>query len=193
MWGLLFALIDGIAFPTVRDAASPFQILGLFMVFHVLFLFVMLIGSTVLLLRLKWLSAVCYFASASILVASSLAALALKGDRFAFTAGPHREIADIYYQRRSEFAVPSPDPRFFALKSQCRPPSGCECWVLVDLAHTSGVEREIGGWRRAQASIFIDWDAVGPKDFAIVNVKQIDSNAYSILGCSADWTALKPL
>jgi hypothetical protein len=120
------------------------------------------------------------------------ASLALKGDRFTFTAGPHSEISAIYSQRRLEFEQLVVTPRLIDLDHQCHPPSCCACWIVVDPKHTSGVEKEIGGWHRPDPASIFPVGAI-PLQFEIVDVRRIDANAYSVLECSADWRALKPV
>jgi hypothetical protein len=195
-WGVLYVLIDGIVLRGVLKEFSLFgQALRIVTVCYLLFGIVAFGGSAFFLLRRKLQSALFYLASACIVCVSIYASLAVKGDRFAFTSAPHSEIADIYNQRRSEFGLTAPTiinqtPRLVALDEQCRPPSGCECWIVVDPAHTSGVEQDIGGWHRPKASIF-PTDTF-PRHFEIVNVRQLDSDAYSAMGCEADWTSWRP-
>jgi len=118
---------------------------------------------------------------------------ALAYDPFFYRVSPLSDIAEIYNQRRSEFTpqVVNTSPRLFALGEECRPPSGCACWLLLDPQHASDVERELGqGWHRPVASVFPQDEQ--PPAFTIVYVRQIDPNAYAVLGCSLDWTALRP-
>jgi hypothetical protein len=151
-----------------------------------LLLFILLLNNVVYLFNRRWRSALYYFIVLCIGVASILLSLALKDDRFMFVAKSHDEITGIYNQRRSEFDPNDLTPRLVPLDSQCRPPSGCECWLVVDPAHSSGVENEIGGWHRPTASIFPTNTA--PEHFAIVNVKRLDSGDFSVLGCDVDPT-----
>jgi hypothetical protein len=72
-----------------------------------------------------------------------LAASALRGDRFIFTTGPHREISDIYNQRWPEFGLTNPEAHLISLDEQCHPPNECSCWVLVDRAHTSAANKKL--------------------------------------------------
>jgi hypothetical protein len=191
-WAVPFALLDGLIGSRIKDGTSSwayfFGILGLFD--RLFFLFV-LIGGAIFLLGRGWKSALCYFAASCILYVSIIGSLALKGDRFAFTAGPHREIADIYNRRRSELDLTNRNPRLLDLDSQCHPPGGCACWAVIDPVHSSGIENEIGGWHRPTAAIF-PLDTL-PINFAIVDVERIDSVAYSVLGCSQDWRGWLPL
>src|SRR5215831_18030277 len=80
-------------------------------------------------------------------------------------------------------------PTLLPSRSSATPPRWCECWILWDPARASGAEKEIGGWHRPTASIF-------PPDsghFAIVTVRQLDADAYSVLSCGVDWTSFKPV
>jgi hypothetical protein len=192
LWGGSFACVDGFVSPRVVNAVSlSFLILRAIGFFHGLFLVAALVVGAILLLRRKWFSALCYFSVGCILWLSIVAALALKGDRFAFPGGPHREIADIYHRRLAEFSPINQNPRLVFLDRECHPPNGCYCWVLVDPAHTSGADKEMGDWHRPSASIFPQNTL--PVDFAIVNVKRLNENVYSVLGCSTDQRGLFPL
>jgi hypothetical protein len=183
-WGVAFALVEGLLSPHIKDGTSAEALFLIIDLLNGALLFVGLIGAVILLFRRKWRSALCYLSVACVLYASMMASSALQGgDRFFYTSGPHREIAEIYQMRRSELA---PDKQqFFSLEQACRPPGGCDCWLLWDPNHSSHVETDIGGWHRPYTPFF-------PQDsgFAIVDVRRIDSNAYSVLGCSVDWTSI---
>lgn len=62
---------------------------------------------------------------------------------------------------------------------------------LCDPAHTSGIEHDIGRWHSPISPLL----AAGMPDidFAIVDVKQLDKDAYSVLTSAVDWGALKPV
>jgi len=186
----IYIVTDGIVSPQVKDASSTtFQVLRLVDVFYVLFIFVVLIGTLISLVRRKWYAAACYFLATCTAYVSMIGTAALNDDRFMFAIWSHREIAGIYNQRRSQLsAFTTRGIHLAALEKQCHPPSGCECWILWDPARASGAEKEIGGWHRPTASIF-------PQDsgFAIVNVRRLDADAYSVLSCGVDWTSLKPV
>jgi len=191
--GVLFIVTDGVLSSHVKDASGVlFKAPRVAGVCFILFFVASLVGTAVSLIRRNWVSSLCYFAAACIAQASSYAALAVKGDRFTFTAGSHRDIADIYDQRRADLdAAALQAPRLVALDEQCHPPAGCQCWILMDPARASGAEKESAGWHRPTAPVF-PTDTL-PRHFAIVNVRRIDANAYSVLGCSADWSAWVPL
>jgi hypothetical protein len=192
LWGGSYACVDGFISPRIVDAVSlPFHILRVIDLFQSLFLIAAIFGTAILLLRRKWLSASCYFSVGCILWLSIVAALALKGDRFVFSGGPHREIADIYHQRLAEFSSVKQSPRLVSLDRECHPPNGCYCWVLMDPNHTTGADKDVGGWQRPSAPIFPP--DTFPIDFAIVNVKRLNDNVYSVLGCSTDQRGLFPL
>src|ERR1700730_5246026 len=178
--GVIYIVTDGIISPRVKDGVSvPAKVLAFVAVSYFLFLFAVLIGTAISLLRRKWFSAICYFVATCMAYVSINVTSALKGDRFMFPGWSHREIADLYNQRRSELiAFTSRGTHLAALGEQCHPPRSCECWILWDPARASGAEREIGGWLRPTASIF-------PRDsgFAIVNVRRLDADAYSVLSC----------
>jgi hypothetical protein len=101
------------------------------------------IGCVIQLFRKKWRHALSYFVAGCVLYLSAFASLALRGDSFAFTAGPHREIAEIYELRRSGFAPNK--QQFFNLGEACHPPRECDCWLLWDPHHSSVVDADIGG------------------------------------------------
>jgi len=187
----IYIVTDGIVSPRVKDASSMmFHVLVFINVCYMLLVFAVLIGTAISLVRRKWHSATSYFLATCVAYVSLFGAAALKGDRFAFANWSHREVADIYNQRRSElYAFTSRGTHLVALEEQCHPPRWCECWILWDPARASGAEKEIGGWHRPTASIF-------PPDsghFAIVTVRQLDADAYSVLSCGVDWTSFKPV
>jgi hypothetical protein len=193
LFSAVFIIVDGDISPRIKDGTSLLlHTLNFVSAACLIFLMSGLIFSAVCLLRRRWISSLCYFISALLAPASMYASAALKGDRFTFTADPHSEIAAVYSQRRSEFERVVTTPRLIDLGDQCHPPGGCACWIVLDPKHMSGVEKEIGGWHRPDpASVF----PIGtpPEQFAIVNVRLIDTKAYSVLGCVVDWTALKPV
>jgi hypothetical protein len=188
----VFITADGIILPHVKYGASPlFETLQFVSFACLAALMSGLVWSAACLLRRRWSSSLCYFVAALLAPASMYASLALKGDRFTFTNGPHREIAEIYNGRRSEFARMGPSPNLIDIGNQCHPPNGCGCWIVVDPMHASGIDEEIRGWHRPNASIFPMYTY--PRNFEIVNVRRLDGDAYSVLGCEADFTALKPV
>jgi hypothetical protein len=184
--GVSYVAIDAGILPRIKDGTSPLQSLGLIAVICFLFSVSMLICGAVLLLKQRWISALCFLIAGFMGPGSQYVSLALKGDRFTFTAGPHNDIAAIYLSRQSDFEQNNVSPRLFELGHECDPPSGCQCWIVVDRAHTSGVEREIGRWHRPAASIF-PMDTFS-RHFEIVNVRRLDADAYSVLGCEMDMT-----
>jgi hypothetical protein len=187
VWGSASAVIDDVIIPTIKEGASlALQIFETFVVVGSFFMLVAWIGCVILLFRKKWKHALFYFSAGGVLYISAIASAAIRGDKFLFTAGPHLEIADIYHQRRSELA---PDKQqFFNLGEACHPPSDCDCWLLWDPNHSSVVNADIGSWHTPITNFF-------PQDsgFAVVDILRIDSNAFSVLGCSVDWRrAIEP-
>jgi hypothetical protein len=196
--GVLFIWIDKFWLrQVVRQFSSLDQFLrvALLLFFPTLFVVALAKGVYFLFKRDKF-AAQCNFGAACIVGTLFVLSRAIAFDPFSYKVGPHSDIAEIYNQRRSEFNPSTPQvvnssPRLFALSEQCRPPNGCGCWLLLDPQHTSDVERALGqGWHRPTASIFPQDEQ--PPAFTIVYVRQIDPNAYAVLGCSLDWTALRP-
>jgi hypothetical protein len=185
---LLFVYLDGVVLPRMKDATSiPFQMVGFFLACYTLFFLAALVGTAGSLFMGRWIPALYCFAASCIGIISIYASLMLRGDRFTFVAAAHSEIAEIYRQRRSEFVSRDLTSRLIGLDDQCGPPNGCECWLLLDPASSSGAERDIDGWHRPIASVFPTNNT--PEHFAVVNVKRLDSDAYSVLGCEWDPTA----
>jgi hypothetical protein len=179
----IYIVTEGIISPRVKDGVSVlFTVLRLIEVCYLLSIFVVIIGTVMSLIRRKWYSAVCYFAATCIAYVATTGTAALQGDRFVFPDWSHRETADIYSQRGLGAAA-SQEMQLIALDEQCHPPRDCECWILLDAAHTSWRQR----WHRPRASIFVD------SGFAIVHVRRLNADAYSVLSCAIDWTSLKPV
>ncbi len=182
--------VEVFAEPRVKDSTSAlFSVIGVIQLFYVLFTYSLLMAGVVLLLRRKLFLSVCYLAAGAVGYMSFYAVAALKDDRLIFPAGAHREIAAIYERRDVDFEIERSSPHPVSLGEQCHPPSGCGCWVLIDSGHTSGVEDDRSGWRRPTASIFLP--VTIPDRFAIVNVRVLDSSAYSVLRCNMDYFAWK--
>jgi hypothetical protein len=135
--------------------------------------------SIVLLFKRSFLNAGCLIS----VVCSSLLPVyaldAIRGDRTHFTDGPHREITDIYRQRRADFV--SPGPRFVPLDNQCHPPNWCSCWVAWDPSETSEVEQELGRWHQPRTHAFLIVSF--PVEFSAVDVRRLEPHAYSALAC----------
>ena|ERR1700733_539404 len=191
-WGTLAALIDGIFLnQTFASPRVAIDALVAIVAMYRLFCIAALGGAIILLFRRKVLHALCYFIAAYTIPLSMFASAALRQDRFVFTSLPHREIARIYNEQKIKSRSNESRPLLIGLDETCHPPGGCECWVVLDPSRTSGVEKEVGGWHRPTAAIFpID---TFPRHFAIVDVRRLDPDDYSVLGCSADWRALVPL
>jgi hypothetical protein len=81
------------------------------------------------------------------------------------------------------------DPPLRFLSSECHLPGLCGCWLLLDSANTSGAESDIGDWHSPKADFF----RPPLRYFAMVSVRRIDSRAYSVLACFADWRKPKLL
>jgi hypothetical protein len=181
----LYLFVEVIAEPRVRDATSlESSIIEITKLSYVLFMYLLFIAGVVLLLRRKPFLSVCYLAASAAAYASCFAAAALKDDRWTFPFGAHREIASIYREHDVDFDKNNSTPHLMSLDQQCHPPSSCECWVLIDPGHRSGIENDLGGWRRPAAPIFLT-DTLS-LHFGIVNVRVLDSSAYSVLGCGMD-------
>ena len=157
-----------------------FKIVAYLEMAFVLFLYGLLIAGVVLLLRRKLFLSMCYLAACAATYASDFAVASLKDNRLVFPSRSHREIADIYHRQEVDFDATNRTPHRVFLNEQCHPPNGCECYVLMDPDHRSGVENELGGWRRPTIPIFPD---LLPVRFEIVHVRALDSSAYSVLGC----------
>jgi hypothetical protein len=193
LWGTLFVAIGLYA---TRDVTNGLQVAG-----HVppwigltcmLFFVVVFVRGIVLLLTARFFAAFCYLVTGCMMYMPLFALLWLKGDRFTFTSGPHREIADIYDRSQTTLiAAANFNPLLVPLENQCHPPPDCQCWIVLDPGHTTGVERDIGGWHRPGTYILPADET--PVHFAIVDVRRINVDVYSVLGCVADWTSLKPL
>jgi hypothetical protein len=173
-WGGASALIDGFVIPQIKDGSSALlQILDIFVVTGSLLILVLWVGCVILLFRMKWKHALAYFVAGCVLCVSAVAPSALEGDRL---AGAHREIAEIYALRRSGFA---PDKQqFFNLGETCHPPGECNCWLLWDPNHSSPIDADLGRWHTPMTNFFLQ-----DSGFEIVDVRRIDSNAISVLGC----------
>jgi hypothetical protein len=120
-WGILSALVGGLVAPHVRDGTSlQFKIIGFLESTVVFFLLVSFAASVAFLLLRKWAAVLSCAASGCIFYLSIVAALMLKGDRFAFTSGPHREIAEIYNEHIREFETTNSEPRLVDLVVKIR-------------------------------------------------------------------------
>jgi hypothetical protein len=171
-------------------------LLAAFIVSYVALLCALIIGFVVYLIKLSFDTAFCYLVAACVMFAStegSIYASALRrGDRFVFPDASHAEIAQIYRNldavpRLVKPGVTNRVPGLIALGDECHPPTGCECWIALDRSHDREIEKDIGNWHRPTSAVFPTNTL--PVYFAIVNVKKIDADAFSILGCSADWRA----
>jgi hypothetical protein len=152
-----------------------------------LFIYGSLIASVVLLLRRKLFLSVCYLAACAATYASGFAVASLNDNRMVFPSRSHHEIADIYHRQEVDFDASNRTPHRVFLDEQCHPPGGCGCWVLIDPDHRSGVENDVGGWRRP-TSPMLPLNLL-PVRFALVHVRALDSSAYSVLGCGIDTQA----
>jgi hypothetical protein len=154
----------------------------------VLFFAIVFVAGIVFLLTARFFAAFCYLATGCMMYVPLYALEWLKGDRFTFTSGPHSEIADIYVRRQSEFTSQADlGPRLVALNNQCNLPYDCQCWIALDPGHTSGVEQDIGGWHRPRASLVASDNWAEP--FAIIDVKRLDADTYSVLSCYGAWNS----
>jgi hypothetical protein len=184
-WGILSVLLGGLVAPHIKDRTSVgLEIITWVQIVTNFLLLASLPGVIIFLLLRKWRAALSYFVSGCIAYSSIEATLMLKGDRFAFTSGPHREITEIYNLRKPEFDLIHSGARLVGLNRQCHPPDSCECWLVIDPSQSSGVVADVGRWHPPKARIFIDEDALPPFHFAMIDVRQINATAYSVLGCT---------
>jgi hypothetical protein len=118
-------------------------------------------------------------------------------DNFSYRSGPHKDIAEIYQQRKAEEFDPSTarvvnsSPRLVDLEVQCHPPAWCRCWILLDPLHRSNIERELRGGNPLKATFPSDRGEpvtlfateMVREGFGDVSVRRIDAIAYSVLAC----------
>lgn len=188
LWGALYFVIGLYFTQDIRDGIDPKGFvppsvwgrvpsgIGLLLILPYMGAFM---TSIVLLFKRNFLDAICLI---GVVCSSHLPVYALdaiRGDRTRFTDGPHREIADIYHQRRPDFI--SSAPRLVPLDNQCHPPNWCKCWVLWDPSPSSEVEQDLGRWHRPKSSAFPTGTL--PIEFELVDVKRLDPDAYSVLAC----------
>jgi hypothetical protein len=154
---------------------------------NILFYSTVVVTSIVFLFRRRFLAAACYFFVAYTWSLSEHTLLWLKGDRYIFTSGSHGKATEIYNGLLPELALGvGSSLAFVALEDQCRPPADCECWIVFDPAHRSGIEHDIGGWHPPKVTRQLFY-SISPGDayVALVDVKRLDTKAYSVLGCPA--------
>lgn len=181
----LYMFLSVVVEPRFKVAFSlQLRSIVIFQIAFVLFMYALVIAGVVLLLRRKLFLSVCYLAAFAATYVSGFAVASLKDNRLVFPSRSHREIADIYHRQEVDFDVTNRTPHLVYLNEQCHPPNGCECYVLMDPDHRSGVENELGGWRRPTIAIFPQ--NLLPVRFALVNVRALDASAYSVLGCGID-------
>jgi hypothetical protein len=189
IWAVLFAIIHSLLKVEPRFSTSlTFQfVLAIESISSVLFVFA-IIAALVLFLRRNWMATGYYVFAACLLYASFVTSTWIRGDRFVFEAGPHQEIAKIY--ETSQLRMEDGPPRLIFLDEECHPPGGCYCWVLIDPSHGSGADADVGYWHDPKSSIFITKN--GQMFFNIVNLRSINSTAYSVLGCTDDQRGFLP-
>jgi hypothetical protein len=174
--------VSVIVSPRFKDASSlENRLITQFEITFYLFFYGLLIAVVVLLLRRKLFLSMCYLAAFAATYASCFAVASLNDNRMVFPSRSHREIADIYHRQEVDFDANNRTPHRVFLDEQCHPPGGCGCWVLMDPDHRSGVENDLGGWRRPTSPL-LPLDLL-PVRFALVHVRALDASAYSILGC----------
>jgi hypothetical protein len=189
----LWAVILGALCIGLRDFVEPYPglpssamwALTYIGLFYLLVLTISLAGSVVLSFLRRWnLSAQC-FLSAVILWAAMLISTEIANRALRNVDQPHKRIAEIYASAPSAFSLTNSSPELFDLGLRCDPPLGapCNCWLLRDPNHASGVEVEKSEWHEPSLSIFLR------KDFPIglVSVQRINAEAYSVLTCDEDW------
>jgi len=160
-----------------------------------LFTFGGLIATIVFLFRARFIVALSYLAlTVSVFVATQVSVV-LKGSRLSIPGPSHDRIAEIYRQRRPKTGLarpvfnfhsqqkfnPGEVPGLVALGEECQPPVGCECWIAWGPALDRGIDKDVDrDWHAPRSALF---PASSPEYFAIVHVKRIDADAYSVLGC----------
>jgi hypothetical protein len=195
--GLFLILFEALLSRGLIREFNFLEYFGLYvMAIYFCWFFVALGQGAVALLNCRYLAMRLHVAIASIIAICIVTSIVVSGDRSRILQGPHGEIAEIYKRRKLEFdqntsQVENSSPRLVRLDQQCRPPQDCECWILLDPAHTSGVEKDIGGWHRPKASVFPQ-NGIQVR-FALVAVRQINSDSYSVLGCPIDWSLWNPV
>ena len=163
-----------------------------------LFTFGGLIATIVFLFRARFIVSVSYLVlTASVFVASHFSVV-LKGSQFSFPEKAHDEIVEIYRQRRPTTGLSRPVfnfhsqqkfnlgdiPGLVALGEECHPPNLCECWIAWGPALNRGIDKEVDrDWHAPRSALF---PAARPEYFAIVHVRPIDADAYSVIGCAID-------
>jgi hypothetical protein len=163
-----------------------------------LFTFGGLIATIVFLFRARFVVALSYLLlTASVFVASHVSVV-LKGSRFSFPEKSHDKIVEIYRQRRPTTGLSRPVfnfhsqqkfnlgdiPDLVALGEECHPPYLCECWIAWGPALNRGIDKEVDrDWHAPRSALF---PASRPEYFAIVHVRPIDADAYSVIGCAMD-------
>lgn len=178
---ILNLFVSVVVSPHFKDGLSlEHRVIVRIQIAFALFIYASLIAGVVLLLRRKLFLSVCYLVACAATYASGFAVASLNDSRLVFPSRSHREIADIYRGQGVDSDATNRTPHLVYLNEQCHPPNGCECYVLMDPDHRSGVENELGGWRRPTIPIFPN---TLPVRFEIVHVRALDSSAYSILGC----------
>jgi hypothetical protein len=154
--------------------------------FLLLFTFGGLIATIVFLFRTRFIVALAYLTlTASVFVATQVSVV-LKGSRFSFPGKAHDEIVEIYRQRGllAGLSRPGIGEGLVALGEECNPPYGCECWIARGPALEQGIEKDLDrDWHPPKSAVFRTFR---PNYFAIVHVRRIDGDAYSVLGCEID-------
>jgi hypothetical protein len=190
-WSIMFALVDGLIAPQEIYAFSLGSVsIAILALVHALLFWILLIGAIFLVAKRKVLPALSFVCAAGFLYCASYAAAGLSGDRFVFTAQAHRRVADIYKNHRAEFQTVGPAAHLFNLHDQCDLPEACICAILIDASHSLQIRSEIGGWHRPAPSA-IPQNAA-QINFAILDLRAINSEAYSILACSTDLRSVLP-
>lgn len=163
----------------------------------VLAFFLTVIASIVSLVRLRFSSFASYLASACIGYASIIGGIyakqAVRADRFEFSGPVHAEIAEIFRQHQNVNELLRLDVRYanfglISLGEKCHPPSDCECWIAQGQARDLGIEREVDGWHEPISAAFPKHTS--PAYFAVVSVRRIERDTYSVIGCTGYWGSL---
>jgi hypothetical protein len=154
---------------------------GILFALCLLFLLSNILWTFISVLRRRWMASITYFLAMLLAPASLYISALVNDDRFAISYRSHDEISTIHGRNASQFTTNDPDGRLFSLGDACHPPPSCQCWILADHRHGSGVDRDIGKWHEPKASIFVNSSFEMP--FTIVDVRRLNNGVYSILSC----------
>lgn len=184
---LLLIVLGDFVEPRIGHSGLEAKFSNLFGMGYLVVLILTSISFVILLIFRKWKSAGRFFIAALTLLVGIFLTDALHPNIYQFAGRAHQEISDIYSRNRSQFDLITPLPRLVDLDQRCHPPGGgaggCQCWLLLDPMHVSQAEKEKAGWHRPTVPIFLAKDL----PIRLIDVRPINSNAFSVLGCDTDW------